>query len=104
MRHCYFQNSISAKEKDEINYMFSQADIKFNCLSKLFTSNLKQETKEIRDELKDSYFAYWKITTGADIMSSKYNVITADFLHKHNEAYGNFETQIKKTINQIHRI
>ena len=48
--------------------------------------------------------AYWKLTTAAEIMSSKYKKITDDFYAGHNESFAQIEIKIKQAINRIHRL
>jgi|ERR1035437_9229177 hypothetical protein len=104
IKFCYSRNSISQTDKDEINYLFEQSDFKFNCLDELFISTFEVETKILRADLKDIYFSYWKCVTGGELMTSKFNVISEDFVHRHNDSFSKFEIKIKQTINKVHRL
>lgn len=104
VKFCHSRNSISDADKDEINFLFDQSDIKFNCLCELFISTYDNETRLIRSELKDIYFAYWKFVTGGELMKSKFINISEDFYRRHNEVYSKFEIKIKQSINKVHRL
>jgi len=103
IKFCYSRNSISQGDKDEVNFLFEQSDIKFNCLDELLISTFDVETKTMRAELKDIYMAYWKCVTGGELMTSKFVIISEDFFRRHNESYSKFEIKIKQTINKVHR-
>lgn len=104
IKFCYQRNSISPDDKDEVNFMFDQSDIKFNCLEQLLVSTYENETRPIRTELREIYLAYWKCVTGGELMNSKFVLITEDFFRRHNDAYMKFEIKVKQTINKVHRL
>lgn len=104
IKFCYSRNAISSSDKDEVNSLFEQSDIKFSCLDELFVTTYDSETKAIRAELKDIYMAYWKCVTGGELMTSKFMVVSEDFFRRHNESFSRFEIKIKQTINKVHKL
>jgi len=104
IRFCHNRNKISAIDKDEINFLFEQSDIKLHCLCELFISTYDNETKAIRTELKDMYMAYWKFVTGGELMTTRFTSISEDFYRRHNEAFSQYEIKVKQTINKVHRL
>ncbi len=101
---CYLRNSIEPSDKDEVNFLFEQSDIKFNCLTELLVSTFESETKTIRLELNEIYMQYWKVVTGGELMTSKFVKISETFFRRQNESFSKFEIKIKQTINKVHRL
>lgn len=104
IKFCRSRNIILASDKDEINFLFEQSDIKFNCLNELFSSTYDNETKVIRNELKEIYMAYWKFVTGGELMTTRFTSISEDFYRRHNEAFSQYEIKVKQTVNKVHRL
>jgi hypothetical protein len=104
IKFCHSRNAISANDKDEINFLFDQSDVKFHCLCELFTSTYDNETKVIRTELKDIYMSYWKFVTGGELMTTRFTTVTEEFYRRHNEAFSQYEIKVKQTINKVHRL
>ncbi len=104
IKFCYSRDSISQDDKDEINFLFEQSDMKFNCLEEVLISTYDIETKTLRTDLKDFYINYWKFVTGAEVMNSKFVRLEEDFIRRHSESYSKFEIKIKQAINKIHRL
>ncbi len=63
-----------------------------------------KETKCIRDEIHNGCIDYWKHTTSAEMMSSKFKVVNETFYRQHNEIFLKFETIIKKAIIKVQKI
>jgi hypothetical protein len=103
MKFCYLNKSISQSDKQEINVLFEQADLKINCLEQLFIESFEIETKTIREEMKNAYMNYWKLTTSAEIMSNKFKIVSENFYSRHNDCFAIFETKLKQAINKVHR-
>lgn len=104
IKFCYNNRAISKSDKDEINILFEQADLKFNCLNQQMIEAFDKETKCIRDEIHNGCIEYWKHTTSAEMMSSKFKVISETFFRQHNEYFLKFETIIKKAIIKVHKL
>jgi hypothetical protein len=104
VKFCYQNKVISQSDKQEINVLFEQADLKINCLDQQLVMSYDTETKTIRDEIKADYMGYWKLTTSAEIMSNKFKSVNENFYSRHNECFAKFETKIKQTINKVHRL
>ena len=103
LKFCYMNKSISQSDKQEINVLFEQADLKINCLEQLFIESFDTETKTIREEMKNSYINYWKLTTSAEIMANKFKIVSENFYSRHNDCFVIFETKLKQAINKVHR-
>lgn len=101
---CYNKKAISKSDKDEVNILFEQADLKYNCLNQQMIEAFDKETKCIRDEIHNGCIEYWKITTSSEMMSSKFKVISETFFRQHNEYFLKFETIIKKAIIKVHKL
>ncbi len=101
---CYHTKSIKQRDKQEINILFEESDLKINCLKQQFIESFDIETKTIREEINSAYLDYWKLTTGAELMSSKFKTINENFYSRHNNCFSKFELKIKQAINKIHRI
>ena len=103
LKFCYMNKSISQSDKQEINVLFEQADLKINCLEQLFIETFDSETKAICEEMKNAYMNYWKLTTSAEIMSNKFKIVTENFYSRHNDSFAIFETKLKQAINKVHK-
>lgn len=101
---CYLRKSITPDDKDELNYLFEQSDIKVNTLVSLFETSYKSTTKELVTVLKDSYLKYWKSITGGELMKSTFVNVTEDFMYRHNESFLGFEVIVKQSICKVHRL
>jgi hypothetical protein len=95
--------SIGQSDKQEINVLFEQADLKINCLEQLLIESFETETIIIREEMKTAYLNYWKLTTSAEIMSNKFKIVSENFYGRHNDCFAIFETKLKQAINKVHR-
>ncbi len=104
VKSCYYKKSITPSEKNEINALFEQADLKINSLEEQLSESFNKETLTLRTDLKSDYISYWKFMTGTEIMSSKFIVITDDFFRQHNDAFMHFEAKIKQGITEIYRL
>lgn len=104
IKFCYHNKTISQSDKQEINVLFEQADLKINCLEQQLIESYDIETKTFRDEIKSDYMTYWKLTTGAEIMSSKFKNVNENFYRRHNECFTKFETKVKQAINKVHKL
>jgi len=104
IKSCYSCKSISLDDKNEINELFEQADLEYNCLKQQLEMAFKSETKTISSEIYQAYINYWKFTTGAELMSTQFNIINDNFYRNHNQYFINFETIIKKAIILIHKL
>lgn len=104
LKFCYHNKTISQSDKQEINVLFEQADLKINCLDQQFIESYDIETKTIRAEIKEDYMNYWKLTTSAELMSNKFKSVSENFYGRHNESYTKFETRVKQAINKVHRL
>lgn len=104
IKFCYNNKSINASDKQEINVLFEQIDLKIKCLEQLFIESFDSETKIIRAEISSDYLEYWKLTTGAELMSTKFKSVNDNFYKRHNDCFTKLETKMKQAINKIHRI
>lgn len=104
IRFCYNNKTISKSDKDEVNVLFEQADLRYNCLKQQMIEAFDKETKCIRDEIHNGCIDYWKHTTSAEMMSSKFKVVSETFYRQHNEIFLKFETIIKKAIIKVQKI
>jgi len=104
IKQCYHQKSILKASKDEINEMFEEADLKYSALEEMMTFAFEKECREIKSAIYAEYLAYWKLTTGAEIMASKFKMVNDTFYKNHNETFSKFERSIKKAIYAVHRI
>lgn len=104
LKFCYHNKAISQSDKQEINVLFEQADLKVNCLEQQFIESYDIETKAIRAEIKEDYMNYWKLTTSAELMSNKFKSVNENFYSRHNECYAKFETRMKQAINKVTRL
>jgi hypothetical protein len=103
LKFCYMNRSIGQSDKQEINVLFEQADLKINCLEQLLIESFETETIIIREEMKTAYLNYWKLTTSAEIMSNKFKIVSENFYGRHNDCFAIFETKLKQAINKVHR-
>jgi hypothetical protein len=101
---CFTERSISAQTKQDINIMFEQSDFKINCLEVLLTESFDKETKEIRDGIKACYLDYWKLLTGAEVMSNDFVNVNENFYNRQNISFSKFEMEIKKAVYKIHKL
>ncbi len=104
IKFCYYNKTISQSDKQEINVLFEQADLRINCLEQQFIESYDIETKSIRAEIKEDYLNYWKLTTSAELMSTKFKSVNENFYSRHNECYAKFETRVKQVINKVTRL
>lgn len=104
VKYCYFKKNIIQSDKEEINILFEQADLKYDCLKQQLIAAYDKETKLIREEINSKYFDYWKLTTGAEFMSTKFKMVGDDFYRRHNKDFISFETVVKKAIIRIHQL
>lgn len=104
LKFCYNNKAISQSDKQEINILFEQADLKVNCLEQQFIESYDIETKVVRAEIKEDYMNYWKLTTSAELMSNKFKSVNENFYSRHNECYAKFETRVKQAINKVTRL
>lgn len=104
VKSCYYKKSITPSEKNEINALFEQADLKINCLEEQLSESFNKETSKLREDIKSDYISYWKLMTGSEIMSSKFKIITEVFFKQHNESFLHIETKIKQGITKIYRL
>lgn len=104
IKFCYNNGSINDSDKTEINSLFEQADLKLNCLKQELIETYDKETSCLRDEIGSRSIDYWKQTTSAEMMSSKFKKITDIFLRQNNECFLKLETTIKKGIIKIHKL
>jgi hypothetical protein len=104
LKFCYHNKAISQSDKQEINVLFEQADLKMNCLEQQFIESYDGETKVVRAEIKEDYMNYWKLTTSAELMSNKFKSVNENFYSRHNECYAKFETRVKQAINKVTRL
>lgn len=104
IKFCYNNGSISESDKTEINILFEQADLKLNCLKQELIETYDKETSCLRDEIDSRSIDYWKQTTSAEMMSSKFKEITETFLRQNNECFLKLETAIKKGIIKVHKL
>lgn len=104
LKFCYHNKAISQSDKQEINVLFEQADLKVNCLEQQFIESYDIETKVVRAEIKEDYMNYWKLTTSAELMSNKFKSVNENFYSRHNECYAKFETRVKQAINKVTRL
>ena len=95
IRFCYNNKTISKSDKDEVIVLFEQADLRYNCLKQQMIEAFDKETKCIRDEIHNGCIDYWKHTTSAEMMSSKFKVVNETFYRQHNEIFFKFETIIR---------
>jgi phosphorylcholine metabolism protein LicD len=103
VKFCYHNKSISQSDKQEINVLFEQADLRIYCLEQQFIESYDKETKQIREDIKSDYLNYWKLTTSAEVMSDKFTSVNENFYSRHNDCFSKFETRIKQTINKVNR-
>lgn len=101
---CYLRKSITPADKDELNYLFEQSDIKVNTLVSLFETSYKTQSKVLVLDLKNSYFKYWKSVTGGELMKSTFVKVTEDFMYRHNESFMSFEVIVKQSICKVHKL
>lgn len=104
IKACYNNHQITPLDKNQINEMCEQADLVYNCLKQQLELSYKHETKQISSEIYLCYIDYWKYTTGAEIMSDHFTVISEGFFRIHNQTFAKFETIIKKAIITIHKL
>lgn len=104
LKFCYHNKAICQSDKQEINVLFEQADLKVNCLEQQFIQSYDMETKSIRAEIKEDYMNYWKLTTSAELMSNKFKSVNENFYSRHNECYAKLETKVKQAINKVTRL
>jgi hypothetical protein len=104
LKFCYHNKAISQSDKQEINVLFEQADLKVNCLEQQFIESYDIDTKTIRTEIKEDYMNYWKLTTSAELMSNKFKSVNENFYSRHNECYAKFETRVKQAISKVTRL
>ncbi|TDE52728.1 hypothetical protein [Flavobacterium sp. GT3P67] len=104
IKHCFNENAISQRDKQQIIVQFEETDLKLNCLDEQFKESYNNETKKIREEIKTEYFNYWRFATGAEIMSENFNTVSENYYRSHNEVFNKLETKIKQAINKVHRI
>jgi hypothetical protein len=103
-KFCYQNNAIAQNDKQEIIVMFEQADQRITCLEQQFIESFDQETKLIRAEIRNEYMAYWKLATGAEMMSTTFTVVNENYYRRQSELFTKFETKIKQAINKVHRL
>ncbi|OFY89234.1 MAG: hypothetical protein A3K10_11495 [Bacteroidetes bacterium RIFCSPLOWO2_12_FULL_31_6] len=104
LKFCYVQKTISPSDKQEINVLFEQADLKMNCLEEILKESFPKETENNRNELKAEYINYWKFTTNSEMMSSQFNSVSESFYRTHNEGFSKYESKVKLMITRIHRL
>ncbi|MFY7666897.1 hypothetical protein [Flavobacterium sp.] len=102
VKSCFSNGSINSTDKQFIIVQFEEIDLKLNGLHTLLCEYSKIKAEFLFKEIKEEYLKYWKLTTGEEIMSSNFVVVSQNFYREHNEVYSNLETKVKTCINKIH--
>ena len=94
----FFTGIITPENKTRINTTFETIDLKLSNLSHELEDFYDNETKPLRDSLKEKYMDYWKCMTGSKIMSDKFKSIDESFYKEATALYLQVETKIKDII------
>ena len=99
----FFTGIITPENKTRINTTFETIDLKLSNLSHELEDFYDNETKPLRDSLKEKYMDYWKCMTGSKIMSDKFKSIDESFYKEATELYLQVETKIKDIIRLMYK-
>lgn len=99
----YQVGSVGAKDKDAINMLFSDVDIKMSNLNDLFLIAFPKNSL-IFETTNTEYIKYWKGVTGGQLMSSSYTVIDEQFFRDQNLNFGALEKEIKIAIIKLNKL
>ena len=103
-RYCYSKKSITQGDKQELNVLFEQADLKMECLEEQCNECYPKKSNDLIKEIKEKYMKYWKLVTCAELMATKYKKIDESMYSKHNTGFNNVEKEIKKSIRKISKV
>lgn len=89
------------KDKDFLNMQLELLGKEFNELHSFLSDNCSNKTSTLLDEMKNSYFAYWQVSTSNDILGSGIRKISDATFKQISEKYTELNKKTRKLKSEI---
>lgn len=100
----HIDGNFMPKNRDDILFVFYEAELKINSIEEQFKVAYKSDCEEVSNSLKGFLFAYQDYLTGGELMLSSFTRIDDRFYKENSTEYSKIETGIKTMIQKIHKL
>jgi hypothetical protein len=101
---CHASGSITKENKDNINYLFHNAEIQITSFGAQLKISFPTQSVGIMTQLKEKFNAYKDYLTGGQLMVSSFEKVDERFYRENNMEHSKIETELKTIAFQIHRL
>ncbi len=97
----YKNKKIVARDKDYLNIQLDTSDREVTELCSFLLENCSKQTSSLLEEMKTSYFNYWKVSTSIEVIGSNVRKIDDATFKKISEKYTEINKKIRKVKSEI---